>query len=330
MSALEKPFKTIKLRRENKIPNIKGKVPNHSDYDFLLSENIRVLKPDGSLLLHLCKQAISEENFNLALPFIDRTNEPIKNRSIAAGAGRAEGINLKKCVEAGYKTRTHQLPDDLARSLGSSAIVGYYDRYTRMPFARVTRFTFENPELWGGFVKMSQQVAQYFKYVVSDRYKIQQAIADAIHPAWVIPGTPFTTVTVNRNFKTSYHLDAGDLKEGFGCMTFFQIGDIKGGYLVMSEYRVAVKLEHRDLLFFDVHEWHGNTDIIKSTSNQDRKNQRITCIFYLREDFLRCGTPEFEAERAKRVRQIKTLYDPEEIARAKELKESVLSNFKNK
>ena len=89
----------------------------------------------------------------------------------------------------------------------------------------------------------------------------------------------FTTVTVNINFQTACHQDAGDLAEGFGVMTCTRAGEYTGGYLVLPQYRVAVDYGTTDVLFADVHLWHGNT-AMKRVGNS--LFNRITCVHYYR------------------------------------------------
>ena len=50
-----------------------------------------------------------------------------------------------------------------------------------------------------------------------------------------IHDTVFTTVTVNKNFRTAAHYDAGDLKEGFGNLAVLQTGEYSGAYTVIPK-----------------------------------------------------------------------------------------------
>jgi len=49
-----------------------------------------------------------------------------------------------------------------------------------------------------------------------------------------------------------------------------------------------------DVLLVDVHEWHGNTEIIPGTDDWER----ISCVFYYREEMHECGSAVQERLRA--------------------------------
>ena len=54
---------------------------------------------------------------------------------------------------------------------------------------------------------------------------------------YVIGDTAFSTVTINNNWRTALHQDAGDLKEGFGNLVILQEGDYDGGYLGFPQFK---------------------------------------------------------------------------------------------
>ena len=86
---------------------------------------------------------------------------------------------------------------------------------------------------------------------------------------WIIPGTVFSTITVNRNL---FHRPQrpSDLREGFGVLSVIHAGQYSGGYLVFPKYEVAVDLCSRDVLLADVHEFHGNTLIVGTPGDYER------------------------------------------------------------
>ena len=112
-----------------------------------------------------------------------------------------------------------------------------------------------------------------------------------------MPGTAFTTITTNINFKTFIHTDKGDDEEGFGNLAVLHTGEYTGAYTVIAKYGVAVDVRNCDLALFDVHELHGNTPAISKTPYE-----RISIICYYREKMIDCGTSEQELQRIKNVR----------------------------
>ena len=74
-----------------------------------------------------------------------------------------------------------------------------------------------------------------------------------------IPNTSFSTVTINRNFRTALHRDAGDFKGGFGNLTVIERGKYHGGYTVFPQFGIGIDLRNNDFVTMDVHQWHSNT-----------------------------------------------------------------------
>jgi hypothetical protein len=108
----------------------------------------------------------------------------------------------------------------------------------------------------------------------------------------LVPETPFTTVTVNKTFRTAAHYDAGDLTAGLSnLLTLSNNGNYSGAYLVAPEYRVAVNVRPGDLLLINNHEvMHGNTPIVC----HDEVAERISLVVYFRENMLELGSKEYE------------------------------------
>ena len=128
-----------------------------------------------------------------------------------------------------------------------------------------------------------------------ERHAFQKDYAERTSSDFLIPGTAFTTVTVNRNWQTAVHRDKGDLKGGFGCMTAFSAGQYDGCYLIFPQYRVAVNMRSGDVCLADVHEWHGNSPIRRNT----KFYERVSLVLYYREKMAQCGSAQEELERAK-------------------------------
>ena len=101
---------------------------------------------------------------------------------------------------------------------------------------------------------------------------------------FVIGNTAFSTLTINYNWRTALHQDAGDYKDGFGNLVILEEGKYKGGELGFPRYKVAVDVRNGDFLAMNVHEWHCNTKIVPKTKDYTR----LSIVSYLREKMLRC------------------------------------------
>src|SRR6266705_3309277 len=84
---------------------------------------------------------------------------------------------------------------------------------------------------WETLRPLLMAVAAHLQAHVPDRYAAQLAEADRTDPAWVVPGTPFTTVTVNNTWPTGVHTDKGDLDAGFSTITCLRQGPYTCGHL---------------------------------------------------------------------------------------------------
>jgi hypothetical protein len=172
-----------------------------------------------------------------------------------------------------------------------SGIAGWFDRYPRIPYGRATSYTAREPEKFAMAYPFLQQLAEGFEELLPWRYGNQMRAASKIDPAFLVPGTPFTTVTVNKTFRTACHRDAGDFTEGLSnLLTLSNDGKYSGGYLIAPEYRVAVNPRPGDLLLINNHEViHGNTPIVC-----EEGSERVSLVVYLREKMLELGSKEYE------------------------------------
>jgi hypothetical protein len=176
-----------------------------------------------------------------------------------------------------------------------SGIAGWFDRYPRIPFGRATSYTAREPEKFAMAYPFLQSLAKGFKDLLPWRYNNQMEAAKKLDPRFLVPETPFTTVTVNKSFRTACHFDAGDLTTGLSnLLTLTNNGNYKGCHLVAPEYRVAVNPRPGDLLLINNHEvMHGNTQI----ELLDEEAERISLVVYFREKMLELGSKEYEDTR---------------------------------
>jgi hypothetical protein len=175
-----------------------------------------------------------------------------------------------------------------------SGIAGNFDRYPRIPYCRTTTYTSNNKEKFNKAIPFVEQVSEQFESLVPGRFSAQKAAMEHLDPEFRIGESVYTTVTVNKNYRTAGHRDAGDFADGFGNLTVTSNGvEWEGCYLVFPEYRVAVDVRPGDMLAMDVHEIHGNTVI--SSPNGD--HERISIVCYMREKMVDCKTKVYEETR---------------------------------
>lgn len=265
-----------------------GSFSDPAHYDRLYQRNIRILKPDGSLLLVLLKRSISPTAgaalFHAVKHRIFRTDQ----RGTATGEDRFQRLKPDGTVSSVKRTLREV----------RSCIFGYYDRAPRWPYCRAARFMLDFPEASKECIPAIREADVLFRQHAPKPYSRQLRVAQQTHPDFLLADTTFTTVTLNKNLRTAYHKDAGDLPEGFGVISCFRGGKWTGGNLTFPRYRIAVGLDSCDLVLFDPHEIHGNTEIYPM--QQTGKWYRITCVHYYRKNMRYCGSAAAELETAAR------------------------------
>jgi hypothetical protein len=157
--------------------------------------------------------------------------------------------------------------------------IGFYEagkNFADLP-CRLTHFTRTNYEKYNTGLPFIQKIDELFHNLVPESYQKQRERADT-KPHLKIPETCFSTVTINRNFRTALHRDAGDFREGFGNLTVIEQGYYHGGYTVFPQFGVGIDLRSGDFVAMDVHQWHANTPIYE-TPEDKLKNMDIVSDF---------------------------------------------------
>ena len=179
-----------------------------------------------------------------------------------------------------------------------SGIAGFFDRYPRIPWGRATSYTEHNRETYELCYPFMRKLSNEFQRLLPERFDVQNNSAKKLDPRFRVAGedTPFTTITVNKNFRTSAHRDAGDLHAGFSNLSVIaKEREWEGGYLVLPEYRVAINIRPGDLLLINNHEGiHGNTELIPPAGKTLEEMERISLVCYFREKMLDLGSWEYE------------------------------------
>ena len=188
--------------------------------------------------------------------------------------------------------------------------IGFYEagkNFADLP-CRLTHFTRTNFEKYNDGLSFIQKIDQLFKRLIPDAHERQSERAN-LKPHLKIPKTCFSTVTINRNFRTAMHRDAGDFKGGFGNLTVIERGKYHGGYTIFPQYGVAIDLRNNDFVAMDVHQWHCNTPLYETEEDKEfnetlepsfkdnpevgtagiyEKYTRISFVCYLREKIAKC------------------------------------------
>lgn len=273
------------------LERIRGKLVGSGSYDVVLTGPTKVLKPNGAPLCVYIPGRVTAQMDAAYEVLHSLRNERTDNRGDASGTERAK---------RGDQARTRS-------SLVASAVVGAVDPGGIYTFCRLTSWTGQHLPEFEALHPLLQEVSYALEVHVPDRWAAQAAAIAQCHPEWVIPGTVFTTVTVNNTYSTGMHTDKGDFEAGFSTLAVCRRGSYTGGLLVFGRYRVAVDMQHGDLLLLDAHEPHGNT-VIEPTGSRSidlrpgatvgPPAERISLVAYMRAAMTECGDEQAELAKA--------------------------------
>lgn len=268
-------------------------------------EDVDVFKEDGTPLFKVRRRALPlwvvQNGFWALLP----AARPTDNRGAAGGLDGQDAAPRVVLGEGRVRTRRKKRDGTLSNYLYGhraveSGIVGYYDRSLRFPYCRMTAYFLKNPERLEGVWPLLWRLDRFFAEVCPSRHAAQKAHVMQAHESFRFGDLAFTTITVNKNFATRCHRDRGDFRGGFGVMTVVRQGEFAGGELIFPRFNVGVSLRTGDVLFSDVHEWHGNRELLMES---DPNAVRLSLVLYARERIHKCLSPEEELSLVRERRQ---------------------------
>jgi hypothetical protein len=313
----------------------RAEFPEESSFEILVRENCNVYSPPESSVLDLFsdnpkseeedlaerlflvfrKGVISQELCEGARLGLKGAARASKNRGVAGGKvdpakiGRDAStlVPVGDGTRARYITKDGILSDTVEANVTMGGIAGFFPATARNPYVRATAYTRDNWKLFQESWPFLQKMAEIFERENPLRFSNQMGFVQKNkldERGWVIPGTPYSTVTVNRNFQTACHQDAGDLKSGFENFSVLEGGTqpYKGCYTVFPKFRVAFDCRQGDFVGMDVaHHYHGNTPLLPVIEGEE-DFERISLVLYVREDLAGAGTQEEEEAKYQKWR----------------------------
>jgi hypothetical protein len=276
---------TYKLKNHlsNGSDHIKGTFLDENSYDLLVTSDADGYDMYGNLLFRYRKNAIPLELLQ------DGYNAFKDSIVLTDGRGIASGSSHKRVRKDGTTSNI---------SVGNkvySGNVGYMDAGAMVHYCRKTAFARDHFEKYQQGIPFVEFIDKKYQELCPAHHKKQMAIATGTNANYRIAKTSFTTVTVNRNFQTAVHKDSGDFPDGFGNLIVYREGDYDGSYFCLPEYRVAIDMHNCDILFADVHKWHGNTPYKQCGKDY----MRIAFVMYYREYMHKCKQPAQELQQIK-------------------------------
>lgn len=287
---------TLELRIRNRISDEEmaekvGKILSEDDFNVTPTRDCIIYKPDGQILAVYRKGIIPPELRESTWPILhELKSETTTNRGLASGTPRVDGPGTRSYAMA--------VP---------SALLGGFEAQGPKQYCRLTAWTGRETEKYRLLWPLLQFIGGRMEVDAPARHKAQMAEVAKTHPDWIIPGTPFSTVTVNNSYPTGVHKDAGDLDAGISTLAVLRRGQFGGGVLVFPEYRVGVDMQDGDLILMDAHSFHGNTDFdppIKRNmtgkiEGSEPGFERISIVSYLRTKIVTCESVADEGEKRR-------------------------------
>ena len=277
---------------EDQIKAREGTYFSEKDADEIFDDDVDLYAkdpdaPDGKrLLARLRKNVIPHDLVKLAWKSFYNSAGASRNRGAAAGPIDPTSKywtrrKLNKKSIKGWSAQYMQngkLSKMRVNNNVFSSVLGYFEKTPFMGLpCRLTSYTQRYFNEYKAGTPYIEAIDGLFKKLVPDRYKVQYKRAKG-NPAFQIADTSFSSVTINRNFRTGLHMDAGDLRDGFGNLTVIERGQYKGGFTLFPRYKIGVNLRTADFLAMDVHEWHCNTEM-KEEAGHKKFNSSIPDIY---------------------------------------------------
>lgn len=209
------------------------------------------------------------------------------------------GMDMNLCQEAAESLTAAATTNNLrAKTNGGTppetGIVGYYDYLTNATTrkCRETEFMRKHfSQVHKGCSCFLKSLDALYAKVAPAHHSLQKNI---IPFSYQLVDTVFSTVTVNRNFRTASHTDKGDFKSGLAALCVVK-GQYRGCHLAVPALHRSFSLQPGDVLFFDASQIHGNTEVYP-VSKEASTWERISLVCYLRNGLL---SAVCEAERRK-------------------------------
>ena len=161
----------------------------------------------------------------------------------------------------------------------SSTPIGYFEKQKNLGIDKPCRLTYHTTQSLSKYeagIPYIQEIDKWYHKLHPTHYKNQLARAD-LQPNYKIADTAFSTVTMNRNFRTGLHKDAGDWG-GYAMLSILEYGKYNGGLFTIPAFGIGIDLRKNDVLCGKVSEYHSNTQIW-TTPEQDTYNASIPRAF---------------------------------------------------
>lgn len=254
---------------DEKMDKLKNTFVKRDQIDLFIKDDADVYDASGNILLRYRKNKLTNKAID---EFYDNVIDFAKK--VSTNRGSTSGSKDKN-VEDNPKIMSNILGYMDGFSPKQKHLMKTQNNNIKLN-VRETRFNMDYPDKFKKILPMIKEIDNYYKKYAPSYYKKQRSKANQTN--FKIAGTSFTTITTNVNFRTSIHKDKGDDEEGFGNLTVIDKGKYTGGETCFPQYGIGVDVRRGDVLFMNVHEWHGNLPMVK----EGKDVIRLSIVCYLR------------------------------------------------
>ena len=297
------------------------------DADEILDEDTDVYGKDPDtgekkLLARFRKNILPADLVKIGWEAYYQTAAASRNRGAAAGPIKADSNYWKKRKPVEIKKWSARYEQDgkLSKMRVNnnvfSSVLGYFEQTPFMVLpCRLTSYTQKYFHQYKHGLPFIQAIDAVFKRLVPDKHKKQLAAVKE-KATYQVADTAFSSITINRNFRTALHMDDGDFRDGFGNLSVIERGKYSGGATIFPRYKIGFNVRTGDFLAMDVHEWHCNTEMYESAEDKkfnkalpvihnnsletgtmggEKPFTRISFVCYLREKLRGCKVKDTQA-----------------------------------
>lgn len=304
-----------------------GTYCSEKDADEILDEDADVYGKDPKtgekkLLARFRKNVIPHNLIKIGWEAYFQTAAASRNRGAAAGPIKVDSAYWKKRkpTEINKWSARYMQDGKLSKMRVNnnvfSSVLGYFEQTPFMGLpCRLTSYTQKYFHQYKHGIPYIQAIDSCFKKLIPERHAKQLAAVQQ-KPMYQVADTAFSSITINRNFRTALHMDDGDFREGYGNLSVIERGKYKGGATIFPQYKIGFNVRTGDFLAMDVHEWHCNTEYTAEgedaaynkglpkihhdstetgTLGGEKPFTRISFVCYLREKLRGCKPTETKA-----------------------------------
>jgi len=270
-----KIYKLDKKIDDDKMEELSGKIIASDMINTIIDHDADVFTTDGRLLARYRKNVFKGNHIK---DFYDNVRSFANTKT----SNRGELIGAAKGKRGSYKVSTK-------KNGVKTNILGYMDGFNGMQKIKMKRlgikspmtirksqFLVKYPDKWSKCIPFIKDIDSQYKQLIPKKHKKQYIKTKKMN--YKIKGTAFTTVTINANVTTHIHKDKGDDPDGFGNLCVIEDGVYDGAETCFPQYGVGFDVRTGDVLFMDVHEWHGNLPLKLQTEDATR----LSVVCYLR------------------------------------------------